>query len=142
MSDYNTLKEKFIIMFNKMNETGIIKYGLVGVINTLITGIILFVLMNGFKVSYDISNAVGYVAGFFNSFIMNKFWTFKGNQTSTIKQLLKFTAVFAVCYFIQLGLVIFLVEKLNVNKNISQLIGMVFYTLIGFIFNKLFTFKK
>ncbi|MHB8062078.1 MAG: GtrA family protein [Ruminiclostridium sp.] len=142
MSTYNRFKEKFIEIYDKINKTGIVKYGLVGVINTLITGIILFVLMNGFGVSYDISNAVGYVAGFFNSFIMNKFWTFKGNQASTLRQLIKFTAVFAICYLIQLSLVIFMVEKLNVNKNISQLVGMVFYTLIGFVFNKLFTFKK
>ncbi|HEY5584178.1 MAG TPA: GtrA family protein [Ruminiclostridium sp.] len=137
MSIYNSLKEKFIKMFGQM-----IKYGLVGVINTLITGVIIFALMNGFGVSYKISNAVGFVAGFFNSFIMNKLWTFKGNQTPTLKQFIRFAAVFAVCYSLQLGLVVLLVEKLSVSKNISQLIGMVFYTLIGFFFNKLFTFKE
>jgi len=142
MNTYSRLKEKFIKIFNQMIKTGIVKYGLVGGINTLITGVILFVLMNGFGVSFKISNVVGYVAGFFNSFIMNKFWTFKANQTSTLRQFIRFTAVFAVCYLIQLRLVVFLVENLSVNKNISQLIGMVFYTLIGFLFNKLFTFKR
>lgn len=130
------MQDKFIKMFGQM-----IKYGLVGIINTLITAIIIFVLMNGFGVSYKISNAVGYVAGFFNSFIMNKIWTFKANKASTISQFTKFAAVFIICYFIQLGLVVILVEKLLLSKNISQLIGMVFYTLIGFLFNKLFTFK-
>jgi len=142
MNTYNSVKDKITKTLNQMINTGIVKYGLVGLINTLITGIILFVLMNVFGVPYDISNAVGYVIGFFNSFIMNKFWTFKENQTSTLKQFIRFTAVFAVCYSIQLGLVVFLVEKLSLNKNLSQLIGMVFYTLIGFLFNKLFTFKK
>lgn len=136
MSTYNILKDKFI---NKFGQ--IIKYSLVGIVNTIITGIILFILMKGFGVSYKISNAVGYVAGFINSFIMNKFWTFKANQTSTIKQFLRFSAVFAVCYLLQLGFVILLVEKISINKDISQLLGMVFYTLIGFIFNKIFTFK-
>ena len=136
MSTYNILKDKFI---NKFGQ--IIKYSLVGIVNTIITAIILFILMKGFGVSYKISNAVGYVAGFINSFIMNKFWTFKANQTSTMKQFLRFSAVFAVCYLLQLGFVILLVEKLSINKDISQLLGMVFYTLIGFIFNKIFTFK-
>ncbi len=136
MSTYRILKEKFIDKFGQL-----IKYGLVGVVNTILTIIILFVLMNIFGVSYKISNAVGYVAGFLNSFIMNKLWTFNQNQTSTIRQFLKFTLVFAVCYLLQLGLVILFVDGLHVNKNISQIIGMVFYTLIGFIFNKLFTFK-
>lgn len=136
MSTYNTLKEKFIKMFGQ-----IIKYGLVGVVNTLITAIIIFVFMNVFGISYKISNAFGYVAGFLNSFILNKFWTFKGNQTKTLFQFVRFAIVFAICYLLQLGLVVLLVEKLNVSENISQLIGMVFYTIIGFVFNKLITFK-
>lgn len=119
-----------------------IKYGLVGVVNTLITGVIIFVLMNLFGVSYKISNGAGYVVGFLNSFILNKIWTFKGNQTSTMKQFAKFGAVFAVCYGLQLGFVVFLVETASINKNISQLAGMVFYTLIGFVLNKIFTFKN
>lgn len=131
--------------FNKSDLTEkfyqLIKYGVVGLINTLITWVVLSILMNVFGVSYKLSNAIGYAAGFLNSFIMNKLWTFKANQVSTIKQFVKFTAVFAVCYFIQLGLVIFMVEKLSLGENISQLIGMGFYTIIGFLFNKLFTFK-
>jgi putative flippase GtrA len=125
MITYKTLKDKFISKFGQ-----IIKYGLVGVINTLITGIILFVLMRGFGVSYKTSNAVGYVAGFINSFIMNKFWTFKANQTSTIRQFLRFSAVFAICYLLQLGFVILLVEKLSINKDISQLLEWYFIRLL------------
>lgn len=129
--------EKVIKMFGQM-----VKYGLVGVINTLITAIIILLLMNGFGVSYKASNAVGYVAGFINSFILNKKWTFKGNHDSTLRQLFKFGAVFAICYALQLGLVVFMVENLNINENISQLAGMVFYTFVGFVLNKLFTFKN
>lgn len=136
MISYNILKNKFIQKFGQ-----IIKYGLVGVMNTLITAVVLFTLMNCFGVSYTTSNAAGYIAGFINSFIMNKLWTFKENQLPTIKQFIRFTAVFVFCYFIQRGLLIFLVEELAINKNISQLIGMVFYTLISFILNKLFAFK-
>jgi len=137
MRTFTKLKNKFIEKFEQ-----IFKYGLVGIINTLITWLLLSILMNVFGVSYTTSNAVGYVAGFFNSFIMNKLWTFKANQVSTIRQFVKFTAVFAICYFIQLGLVILMVEKLSLGKNISQLIGMVIYTIIGFLLNKLFTFKE
>lgn len=134
--------EKFKSILNKLINSGIIKYGLVGVINTVITGVIIFALMNGFGVSYRLSNAIGYIAGFFNSFILNKFWTFKGKQTSTFRQFISFTAVFAVCYLLQHVLLVVLVEKLLLDKNLSTLIAMVFYTLLGFFFNKMFTFKK
>lgn len=136
MITFNTLKDRFGNVFGQL-----VKYGLVGVINTLITMIILFVLQNVFGVSYKLANAAGYVAGFINSFVLNKIWTFKGNQKSTFSQFIRFALVFAVCYAIQLGLVVLLVEKVHIEKNISQLVGMVFYTLIGFLFNKVFTFK-
>ena len=136
MFTYSILKNKFIEKFGQL-----IKYGLVGVVNTIITGVILFTLMNFFGVSYKTSNTAGYIAGFINSFIMNKLWTFKDNKAPATKQFLRFSAVFAVCYLLQLGFVILLVEKLSINKDISQLLGMIFYTLIGFIFNKIFTFK-
>lgn len=129
-------------LFDRLMKSGFIKYGLVGVINTLITGIIIFALMNAFHVSYRISNVIGYIAGFFNSFILNKTWTFKGGQSSTLKQFVRFTAVFVFCYLLQHTLLVLLVEKLNIDENLSTLAGMVFYTIIGFFFNKLFTFKK
>ncbi|MDF2985705.1 MAG: GtrA family protein [Eubacterium sp.] len=129
-------------LFDRLMSTSIVKYGLVGVINTLITGIIIFTLMNVFSVSLRLSNAAGYVAGFINSFVLNKLWTFNAKETSTLKQFLRFTAVFAVCFLLQHSLVVVLVEKLSMDKNISTLIGMVFYTIIGYFFNKMFTFKK
>lgn len=132
-----SLKEKYIGLIRQM-----IKYGLVGVINTLITAVIIFVMMNGFGISLKISNAVGYIAGFINSFILNKLWTFKQNELSAYRQFIRFGAVFAVCYFIQLGFVVLMVDEIGIEKNIATLIGMVIYTLIGFILNKIFTFKK
>ncbi|HEX2927263.1 MAG TPA: GtrA family protein [Ruminiclostridium sp.] len=136
MGTFGNLKDRFGSLFGQM-----VKYGLVGVVNTVITMIILFLLQNVFGVSYKIANGAGYVAGFINSFVLNKFWTFKGNQKSTFSQFIRFALVFAVCYAIQLGLVVLLVEKVHIGKNISQLIGMVFYTLVSFLLNKLFTFK-
>ncbi len=133
---------KYTDLLKKLLKSSVVKYGMVGIINTLITAIIMFVLMNMFSVSLRISNVVGYIAGFINSFILNKLWTFKGRQASTLAQFLKFTGVFAVCFLLQHGLVLVLAEKLLLDKNISAIAGMVFYTGISYILNKLFTFKK
>lgn len=129
-------------VLDRLIKSSIVKYGLVGVINTLITGIIMFILMNILSVSLRASNIIGYAAGFINSFILNKSWTFKGNQASTLSQFVRFTSVFAVCFLLQHGLVVVLAEKLLIEKNLAALIGMVFYTGIGYIFNRFFTFKK
>ncbi len=129
-------------MIKKLLDTSLVKYGLVGVLNTLVTGVVIFTLMNAFSVSLRIANIIGYVVGFINSFVLNRSWTFKGHKASTITQFLRFAGVFAVCFLLQHGLVILLAEKLLIDKNISTLIGMIFYTGISYVLNKLFTFKK
>ena len=49
-----------------------IKYGIVGVSNTLITALVIWVMMKGLHCSDVLSNVVGYIAGVVNSFIWNK----------------------------------------------------------------------
>ena len=54
-----------------------IKYGIVGVSNTVITAVVIWIMMKLFGCSDVVSNMVGYVAGVLNSFIWNKQWTFR-----------------------------------------------------------------
>jgi putative flippase GtrA len=57
-----------------------IKYGVVGVINTLITAVVIWIMMKLLGCSDVVSNVVGYIAGVLNSFIWNKKWTFKSTE--------------------------------------------------------------
>ncbi len=50
------------------------RYAVVGVINTLLTLIVILVFKGILHFNPWISNAAGYVAGFINSFVMNKMW--------------------------------------------------------------------
>ena len=49
-----------------------IKYGIVGVSNTVITAVVIWIMMKLFGCSDVVSNMVGYIAGVLNSFIWNK----------------------------------------------------------------------
>ncbi|MDD4514611.1 GtrA family protein [Massilibacteroides sp.] len=118
-----------------------IKYGLVGVGNTLITAAVIWVMMKIFGVSDVISNIVGYVAGLINSFVWNKQWTFK-SSASWSSSALRFGIVFAVCYLLQLGLLLYLNANLTIDSYYNQLIAMAFYTVINFVMNKFYTFKS
>ena len=118
-----------------------LKYGIVGVMNTLITLAIIFFMMDVLKTDYRISNATGYLAGFINSFFMNKHWTFK-SKGRTYREALLFTLVFAVAYAIQYVALILLHKSLGISKNLSQLLSACIYTFFGFIGNRLFTFKN
>lgn len=54
-----------------------IRFGIVGIINTLITLIVIYFLQEILHVKYTISNFIGYIAGVVNSFFWNKLWVFK-----------------------------------------------------------------
>ncbi|MDL2282775.1 GtrA family protein [Parabacteroides sp. OttesenSCG-928-G06] len=118
-----------------------IKYGIVGVSNTLITAVVIWVMMKMFGMSDGISNITGYVAGVLNSFILNKQWTFQSSQ-GWLTSALRFGAVFGVCYLLQFALLMYLNRTLTIDSYYNQLIAMAFYTVINFIMNKYITFKS
>jgi len=118
-----------------------LKFGIVGISNTLVTISTIFILMSLMGVSYIISNIVGYILGLINSFILNKIWTFKSRATAG-KEGIRFVLVFGICYLIQLAALIFLKEKVGVTKELAQLLAMIIYTMLNFTGNKLYTFRK
>lgn len=152
-----------------MNKNFIIqfcKYGIVGVLNTLVTAVVIWIMMRFvFGITNDLeastweisaSNLIGYIAGLINSFVWNRNWTFK-SKNKWKKEFLVFTVVFLICYIPQLLLVnvlntytefpaikinLFSYHLLINHAYICQLIGMVFYTLVNFVCNKYYTFKK
>jgi putative flippase GtrA len=118
-----------------------IRFGLVGVLNTAVTLAVIFVLMKGLRVHYALSNCIGYLLGFLNSFVLNKKWTFRSKGNVGIEGVL-FVAVFGVCYLIQLGALVFLKETMSIKADYSQLLAMAVYTGFNFMLNKVITFKN
>lgn len=119
----------------------IVKFGLVGILNTFVSLFIIFMLMNYFHVSYVLSNLCGYTVAVINSFIWNKLWTFYG-KGSIKNEFIIFMVIFVICYLAQLGLLIFLKEVLTLSVDISQILAMIFYMVLNFIGQKYFAFNK
>ena len=117
------------------------KYGIVGIINTLLTLLIIWLMRSVIGTSLIVANVTGYTAGFLNSFILNRSWTFKCNNNWK-KEFLKFLAAFAICYLIQLAFVLFLEKQTSLQERYTTLLGMIVYTGINFLLNKYFTFKN
>lgn len=128
-------------MKSKESILQFIKFGIVGVSNTLLTAATIWILMKIFHTSDYISNIVGYIIGLINSFIWNRKWTFANN--STIKEtIFKFLATFAVSYLIQLGNLYLLLHFTQIDPYICQLLSIVTYTFVNFLLNKYYTFKR
>ena len=143
----------------------VIKYGIVGISNVLLTTVTMWVMMYSvFKAGKEgnvspmvitVSNIAGYIVGLINSFILNRIWTFK-SKNRWGKEFIRFVTAFLICFIPQLVLVNFLntyVEgpdfKFAIGNHslevsyayICQLIGIVFYTSLNFLLNKYYTFK-
>jgi putative flippase GtrA len=118
------------------------KYGIVGVSNTLITLIVIWVMMKPLGYSSNVSNVTGYITGIINSFIWNKQWTFKSSDAWK-GSALRFGIVSGICFLLQFGLLNYLdFLHLNIDPYFNQVFAMIFYTAINFPMNKFFTFKE
>ena len=117
-----------------------LRFGFVGVSNTLITLGLIFLLMNILGLDYRIANGIGYLAGLINSFIWNRNWTFRA-EGNWFEHFLKFVLAFGFCYILQFFLLIILIEKLLLDKEVSTLLAMVLYTFVNYILNKFWTFR-
>ena len=81
-------------------QTGIqlLKYGVIGVLNTLITLVVFYLLNTKLGLSYGISNVVGYIFGVINSFLWNRNWVFK-TKNDFKRELVLFVCGFLICFF-------------------------------------------
>lgn len=118
-----------------------IKFGIVGVSNTLLTAITIWILLKVFHSSDYISNFAGYIIGLINSFIWNRKWTFASKSKMGIT-VFKFIVTFAISYLFQLGNLYLLLHFTHIDSYISQLLSIVVYTCINFVLNKYYTFKN
>lgn len=142
------------------------KYGVVGIINTLLTALAIWIMMqwvfhtgkneNVSSLVITVSNTVGYIVGLINSFIWNRKWTFQ-SKNHWGRDFVKFTTAFLICFIPQLLLVNLLNTYIKGSNlpfaignfsfiisfaYICQLIGIVFYTILNFLLNKYYTFKQ
>lgn len=129
-------------MQKKTTFIQLIKYGIVGVSNTLISLAVIFLLLKVCGMKDGPANLIGYIAGLINSFIWNRKWTF-GSRSSWLSTFIPFIMVFAVCYALQYILLTWLNKNFTAYDNYyNHLMGMVFFTVINFLANKYITFKK
>ena len=114
------------------------RFAIVGLLNTGITLAIIYGL-TALSVSYMLANAIGYVAGFINSFFMNRSWTF-ASRGAVVKEAAFFVLVFLISYAVQFVALLVQTEWLLVPVWIAQATSMVVYTAVNFVLNKIVTF--
>jgi putative flippase GtrA len=118
----------------------VLKYGVVGAGNTLLTAGVIWLMMRC-GIGDVLANGIGYAAGMLNSFVWNRQWTFRSKE-SWLASGLRFFAVFLLSYALQLGVFLLLRRYLSIDPYCNQLLAMTVYTLANFLLNKYVTFKS
>lgn len=115
-----------------------LRYCLVGGMNTAVTACVIFILI---AIGYGlyVANFAGYVVGVLFSFILNTLFTFSSKPSAS--KLMKFLTCCGICYVINLFSMKIVMFFGIENIYFIQLTGMIFYTVSGFVINKLWVMK-
>ena len=133
-------------MGKKLGGNTVLRFVLVGVVNTLVGTAIMFGLYNLAHCSYWVSSACNYILTSILSFFLNKFFTFR-NKEKSIGQAVRFAVNIAVCYLLAYGiakpLCIWLLDSApqTVRDNVSMLVGMCLFTALNYIGQRFFAFS-
>ncbi len=132
----------------------LIKYGIIGASNTLLTLLVFYLINTQLGYSEDCANVIGYILGLINSFIWNRNWVFKTTK-NWVKEALLFLGGFLICFFLQFALFKYLlsfpgirnielplIPMKNAGENVAMCISMVLYTLANYCYNRFVTFKQ
>jgi putative flippase GtrA len=134
--------------FLKPTTNSLVRFLLVGVVNTFIGLVIMFFLYNVAGVSYWTATFIGNTIGACVSFLLNRTFTFKSN-VSFQKGLPRFFVIIFICYFSAYFCSEKLLELLSqlyvlstsTEKNASILVGSTLYTMANYLGQKYFVFK-
>jgi putative flippase GtrA len=121
-------------------SSSFIKYGVIGVVNTLFSYTIIFLLVY-INFSAELSNFIGYFLGIFLSYYLNKKYNFK-SKNSYKKEMPKFLTSMFIAYLLNLIALVLCYRYIGINVYISQLIAGVVYTLAGYVISKVWVFNE
>jgi putative flippase GtrA len=135
-------QKKIKAVKNNKGLIQLIKFGIVGISNTLVDFLVYSILIYVFLIKPEISQACSYTIGTINSFIFNKKWTFKTEKNKNSKlQALRFIIINAFSLILSSVSISYLIEELNVHKIIAKILVILLTQVINYLGYKMLVFK-
>src|SRR5260370_740742 len=120
--------------------TQFVKFGMVGVCNTLLTFAVYTLLLKVFGVWSLAASAIGFGAGTVNSFLLNRSWTFRGHVGDALTPV-RWAIVQGCGLGINLGLLYVFVHDAGLDKLLAQVFATAVVTISTFFANRAWTFR-
>ncbi len=125
-------------------KTGVqfIKFGIVGVLNTVVQFGVFFVLFRSLAFPMLVASGLGYIAGIVNSYFVNRVWTFEIEERKTTREFIRFALVSVIAMGMNLSALKILVAEFGLVPEIGQVLAIGFSMTINFAGNKWWTFRE
>ena len=117
-----------------------LKFGIVGISNTLLTLAVYTLQLKVFVVWYLAASAIGFAVGTINSFLLNRRWTFRGHVGDAFTPV-RWTIVQCCGLGLNLGLLYVLVHDAGMDKLVAQIVATAVVTVSTFAANRAWTFR-
>jgi putative flippase GtrA len=117
-----------------------VKFGIVGVSNTLITLAVYTVLLKVFGVWYLAASAIGFAVGATNGFLLNRRWTFREHVGDALTPV-RWGIVQSGGLAVNEGLLYVFVHDAQLDKLLAQVCATAVVTVTTFVVNRAWTFR-
>jgi putative flippase GtrA len=117
-----------------------IKFGIVGVSNTLLTLVVYTVLLKVFGVWYLAASAIGFIVGATNGFLLNRRWTFRDHVGDALTPV-RWAIVQGTGLGINEAMLYVLVHDAKLDKLLAQVCATALVTVTTFFANRAWTFR-
>lgn len=117
-----------------------VKFGIVGVSNTLLSFAVYTLLLKAFGVWYVAASGIGFTVGAVNGFLLNRRWTFRGHVGDALTPV-RWFVVQGCGLGLNLGLVYMFVDGFGIDKLVGQVPATATVTVLTFFANRAWTFK-
>jgi len=117
-----------------------VKFGVVGIFNTLLSLAVYALLLKVFGMWYLTASAIGYAVGMINGFLWNRSWTFRGHVGDALTPV-RWCVVQGFGLAANLGLVFVFVHDAGLDKLLGQACAIAIVVVFTFLANRAWTFR-
>ena len=117
-----------------------VKFGLVGVSNTLLSLAIYYLLVM-LDVNFILANGVAFVLSVLNAYYWNNRFVFRKSTSGHLRPLIRTYLTYGITFLLGTGLLYLMVVQMGISKMIAPLLNLIITIPLNFIINKYWAFK-
>jgi len=118
------------------------KFGIVGIISTIINYSVFALLYKTFELYYIFSSVMGYICGLSLGYLLNKYWTYIDQIDKTKSYIFEYFILYMISLFVSQLFLFSVVEIIFINPMYANILAIGLSTIMNFLGTNFFVFKK